>query len=137
MLYLDLDTVIVGDIENIDIKAPFSMLESFNRPGMVGAGVMHWNESRRSVYDKFAKDPEHYIALHEAMQSGTYVGDQAFIWDALERDGIGFIQDELPGVVSYKKHCRDGLPEDAKIVCFHGHPRPYEVTDEWMVKAWR
>lgn len=137
MLYLDLDTVIVGYIDVLAVKSPFSMLRSFNRPGMVGSGVMHWNESRRSVYEKFAQDPEHYIRLHEALQAGTYVGDQAFIWDALDRDGIGAIQDEIPGVVSYKRHCKDGLPEGAKIVCFHGRPRPTEVTDDWMAREWR
>ena len=33
-------------------------------------------------------------------------------------------------VVSYKWDCKEGVPEGAKIICFHGKPRPKEVA--WL-----
>jgi hypothetical protein len=37
-------------------------------------------------------------------------------------------QDAVPGqVVSYKVHCQKGVPPDARVICFHGAPRPFAV----------
>ena len=33
---------------------------------------------------------------------------------------------------SYKYHCGDGLPDDARVVCFHGRPKPADVSDGWV-----
>ncbi|MEA1909917.1 MAG: hypothetical protein U9M89_02770 [Patescibacteria group bacterium] len=47
-------------------------------------------------------------------------------------------QDLYPDdVVSYKAHCCEGrnprrfksIPEKAKIICFHGKPRPWEIIE--------
>jgi hypothetical protein len=39
-------------------------------------------------------------------------------------------------VVSYKLACRHGLPEDCRIVSFHGRPKPREVSDQWVKDNW-
>jgi len=40
-------------------------------------------------------------------------------------------------VASYKLAVRDiGLPYNCRIVSFHGHPKPHEVNDPWLLKAW-
>lgn len=136
-LYLDLDTVIVGDIDCSAIRSDFAMLQSFWSPEMVGSGVM-WFSGKNvptKVYDRFAKQPDAYIAHYARHRDGSYVGDQAYIFDSLNRD-IRRVNAELRGIKSYKMHCRNGLPEDARIVCFHGLPRPNEVSDAWMRKHW-
>jgi len=28
--------------------------------------------------------------------------------------------------VSYKVHCRAGVPAGARVVCFHGRPKPWD-----------
>jgi hypothetical protein len=40
-------------------------------------------------------------------------------------------------VVSYKYHCRTTgkLPDNARVVSFHGKPDPSEVSDAWVKKA--
>lgn len=63
-------------------------------------------------------------------------GDQTFITEVM-RDRVTRIPQER--IASYKRHCRDrgSPPPAASVVAFHGTPRPHEVTDEWVVDAWR
>lgn len=137
-LYLDLDTVITGSLDQfLTISDGFSMLQNFWRPDRVGSGIM-WFKSPDTVptkvFTKFAKMPECYIGHHERSRNGVYVGDQAFIWDVLGPD-IAKLKDL--GIRSYKFHCTNGLPQGTSVVCFHGKPRPPEIKADWMAKHWR
>ena len=136
-LYFDLDTVITGKIELLRNGVDFAMLQSFWKPDAVGSGVMYFSGDNvpHRVYEKFAKQPKAYIAHHARNADKTYVGDQAFIWDAMEHD-VPRINDYLPGIKSYKMHCQRRLPADASIVCFHGRPRPTEIDHDWMKQHW-
>lgn len=41
-------------------------------------------------------------------------------------------------VISYKLGVRGrSLPEDCRIVSFHGHPKPGDVNEPWLSEAWR
>src|SRR5258706_252493 len=138
-LYLDLDTAITGPIDGItSLAADFAMLNNFSNPGMVGSGVMWFSGENipHKVYHKFAKQPDAYIAHHIRNANGSYLGDQAFIYDALDRN-VPFLTDDYPGIKSYKHHCRAGLPKGTSIVCFPGSPKPSEVKEPWMLEAWR
>lgn len=65
-------------------------------------------------------------------------GDQEWITEKYGRPGDGIVTPiEHPQVVSYKYHCRDGFPEGACIVTFHGEPKPADAGDEWVCKHWR
>lgn len=136
-LYLDLDTVITGPIDLSRLTMDFGMLRNFWQSDMVGSGVMYFsgNNVPHNVYEKFAKQPQAYIRHHERNADGPYVGDQAFIWDAVNRE-VEQINQYFPGIYSYKMHCYRGLPKDASIVCFHGKPRPTEVKDAFMKEHW-
>jgi len=135
-LYLDLDTVVCGPINVNGLQdIDFAMLRSFWKEDMVGSGVMWFNKVPTHVYQKFAKQPEAYISHHERNANGPYVGDQAFVWDSMDRD-VTQINDYIPGIYSYKMHCKAFLPNDASIVCFHGSPRPTEVDALWMKEHW-
>ena len=136
-LYLDLDTVIVGNINALARQqSDFAMLPNVNVKGMVGSGIMWFNEVPHHVYEKFAKMPQCYIEHHErnANASTCYIGDQAFIHDALNNNVDTITTD---GIKSFKHDCRNRLPIDASVVCFHGKPRPNEVHNEWMERYWK
>jgi hypothetical protein len=137
-LYLDLDTIVVGKIEILRNSVDFAMLQSFWKPDMVGSGVMYFSGENvpTNVYTKFAKQPKAYIAHHERHADGTYVGDQAFIWDCMKHE-VPRINDCLPGIKSYKMHCHRRLPSDASLVCFHGRPRITEVDHDWVRENWK
>lgn len=127
VLYLDLDTTVRGPLQPLlDAAAAhdFIALRDFN-PHMrdMGSGLMAWRGDLRWLYQRFAAAPDTAMA---SCQSRRWFGDQGFI----DRN-IGpraYWQDLLPGaVVSYKKHCRAGVPDGARVVCYHGKPRPWEV----------
>lgn len=137
-LYLDLDTVITGNIDHLlELPYDFAMLRNFHEPDFVGSGVM-WFKNENSVphkvYQKFLKMPECYIQHHERRKNGSHLGDQAFIWDTLGGD-IKLI-DTSHGIRSFKYHCRSHLPPETSVVCFHGTPRPNQVEAEWITRHW-
>jgi len=123
-LYLDLDTVIAGDLTDVAAAIPrdgFVMLADFYRDGGLGSGVMGWHGDWSALYHAFAGDPQAHMNRY---RSGARWGDQAFIRDHLPCRPWTW-QDTAPGkVVSYKVH---GRTPDARVVAFHGKPRPHEI----------
>jgi hypothetical protein len=129
LLYFDLDTLIVGDLRKLAVTKELTLLRDFYRDGLrreegLQSSMMYLPEADRAeVWEAFARNPGRVIV--------DYVigGDQAF----LERFYIEKAerwQDRFPGaVVSYKVHCRKGVPADASVICFHGRPRPWQVPD--------
>lgn len=133
-LYLDLDTVITGNIDSLsDLPQKFAMLHNFHDHNVVGSGVMWFREVPTQVYKRFIQKPWAFIEYYNRFHTGNHIGDQAFISDTLNRK-VDFIDSDQ--IKSYKKHCKAGLPEDASLVCFHGLPRPDHVKDEWMGRHW-
>jgi hypothetical protein len=129
VLYFDLDTAIVGDLTDIASRAfplcGFTILTDFYRPGGFGSGVMAWSNGvasgdLRKWYEIFAADPAKWMSLCPG-------GDQDFIermthrvtscWQSANR---GYLAGQI---VSYKVHCRNGIPADARVVCLHGQPK--------------
>lgn len=48
-----------------------------------------------------------------------------------------FIPDEVDGIYSYKKHCTvDSYPDDARVICYHGKPKPPNV-EGWAKEWWQ
>ena len=62
-----------------------------------------------------------------AMRMAGPKGDMA-VFEQFYRNTADRWQDVVPGqVVSYKVHCAKGVPPGARIICFHGQPRPWAV----------
>jgi hypothetical protein len=128
VLYLDLDTVILRDITDTVARivrfpglVPFAMLQAFKKGEQWASGIMAWHGD----FGKIAEPP-----------GNLYGWDQHHIVKVLrEQYGItpNFINRSQYGIVSYKHHCRgpEGPPASARIVCFHGKPRPHEVGGRW------
>lgn len=140
VLYLDLDVVVVNDLEPL-LSKRLSMPANWAQSGHGGcqSSVMSWDGDYSDMAKAF--DPSQ---LH-APESGNYGrygpkrlwGDQEFITEhmgepqAFSTYGVA----AMPDVVSYKYHCRYGLPPHARVVCFHGNPKPGEVRDTWVRRA--
>lgn len=135
ILYFDLDTVIVGDLSEILAHSSLTLLRDFYRVRGLGSGLMRLPvASRRCVWEAWSRHPQYWMS--------TLRGDQDF----LERHYLGADrwQDVLPGqVLSYKVHIQPWLnvtiprtrervvPEGARVVCYHGRPRPW-ATFLWQ-----
>lgn len=127
LLYLDLDTTIVGDLTPLlDAAARHDFIalrNPYDTPSRFGSGLMGWRGSMRHVYERFTQDPEHHMMR---CRTPRLWGDQGFI--AETETPSAYWQDLFPGqIVSWKVDCKRGAPPDARIVFFHGPPRPWEV----------
>ena len=129
VFFIDLDTFIVGSLDEIaGYRGEFCALRDFYNLDVMASGFMSWNGSRVNlIYEKFCKSPDHFMKMHEV------AGDQAFIraWKPPLHDHF---QDRFPNqVVSYKVHCRlpePHIPNNARVVCFHGTPKPHEIKND-------
>lgn len=126
MLYFDLDTVIVGALDAIARVGQLTLLRDFYRPERAQSGMMYLPLGKRGVVWRQWSDQ----GMKRIMQA--YRGDGEFL-DSLWRNEALRWQDALPGhVVSYKVHVRQVKgqipPEDARVVCFHGNPRPWKTV---------
>jgi hypothetical protein len=127
-LYFDMDTVIVGDpSEFASYTGPLAMLSDFYRPDFAESGVMAFTPGpvTDAVWRAFVANPT------AAMRSG---GDGKFI--RAQAPSADRLQSLYPGqLVSYKVHClpKGGVPAGARVVCFHGKPRPSSLpADHWV-----
>lgn len=125
-LFMDLDTVITGPLDDILAVRKLTLLRDFYRDGKklkegLGGGLMYLpDEVRKPVWDFWMTHPQ----LHMKMYCR---GDQ-FLFERFWLNTADRWQSILPGqVVSYKVHCAKGVPPEARIVCFHGQPRPFAV----------
>jgi hypothetical protein len=150
VLYFDLDTLIVGNLDTLVDAAgslmpcEFAMLRAFRRP-IWASGIMMWNGDCSSLIGSFLADVtsgefmQYCGATSLQTETGSYRGDQDWIQKIIPNHGknIISIQEQVDGIHSYKNHIVGSeLPEDAKIICFHGKPRPHELDVPWIKQHW-
>jgi hypothetical protein len=151
IFYVDLDTLIVDNIDDIlSVRSDrliilkdfyYGVIKSANK---FGSGLMSWQHGKFNfVWNDFIRNYKNHIK-----EAGTY-GDQWWIEKKVKQ--AVFWQDLFPEqVVSFKVHCRKGLPKKSRIVCYHGRPSIPESTSEtsisgkytiapqpWVWKFWR
>lgn len=145
-LYMDLDTVVVGDLDDILMTGKLTVLRDFYRDGKrlregLGSGLMYlpW-ETRAEIWDAFSANPA------ENMKRFARGGDQAFLEPFWLKQAARW-QDVVPDqIVSFKVHCAvnmlggamkfRSIPDDARVVCFHGKPRPWQVPEFRSFYEW-
>ncbi len=125
ILYFDLDTVVRGLLHDLLQIKQRAMLQDFYRPHGLGSGVMVLPESERAfIWEKWIANPA------RAIQLSGLKGDQHFLERFWLNDNTLRIQDALPDqIVSYKVHCKNGVPPTARVVCAHGKPKLWDVPE--------
>jgi hypothetical protein len=153
MLYLDLDTVITGSIDWIWDLSPeyFWTIRDFKylwRPDWQGlnSSVMYWDTAKFFwIWKQFKeKNINFLIKQHH--------GDQDYLNTLFDDTVLRFIPDGL--VKSWRWQIKDGgmdmktriyrrpgagtvLDPITKILVFHGHPKPHEISDSVIQHLWR
>lgn len=139
LLYLDLDTVVTGDLGEIASQKQLTCLRDFYRDGIrrpvgLGSGMMFLPEADRAeIWDAWRPKAETNISRFRL----AGVGDQAWL-ESWSMDRWEMWQDVVPQqVVSWKVHCSPsggkregsviGVPPGTRVICFHGKPRPWDV----------
>jgi len=133
-LYLDLDTVIKELPGKYFFNKRSVVLSDFYKPERPASGMMLIRpQDCASVWDKWIKSPEQWMR-----ECGSH-GDQAFIGPNLKADRWQTLYPKE--IISYKAQCVKGNRfyspdagtfETAKIICFHGKPRPWESKQDWI-----
>ena len=134
MVYLDLDTVIVGQLDAIvGYRGQFATLTDFFFPERMGPAVMLWEagDYAASIWDEWVADGHPRNELGDLWWLNNL--DQGRFAKRTER-----LQALFPrAFVSYKRDCAPLPPKGARVVCFHGRPRPHEAQDEWVQACWQ
>jgi hypothetical protein len=152
MLYLDLDTVVTGNIDWVWDLSPdyfwsirdFKYLWRANWNGL-NSSFMYWNPSNFDwIWKKFSE--ENIYALVK-----QYHGDQDYLNAVLTGKVLRLVEDGL--IKSWRWQIKDGgmdmktriyrrpdagtvLDPKARILIFHGKPKPHEVTDPIIQRLW-
>ncbi len=117
ILLMDLDTTVIRMPE---IPSETTVLPDFYRPHLMGSGFMFVTDAdRRRIWDMWIENPEAHMARCRTRECW---GDQGFLMPL-----IGQSKRWGGNVVSWKVHCKRGVPAEADVICFHGKPRPWEV----------
>jgi len=135
---LDLDTVIVDNIDDImRFEADFAVRAWY---GGLKQGVwlpdgdtlsFRTGKWEAEVWEPLMREPE---------KAESFTGGRERWWyrNIIPSEKIALWQWHFPEkFVSYKNHCRNGLPSGASLVSFHGRPRIHEVDDQWVKENWQ
>lgn len=153
LLYFDLDTVIVNNIDWI-WEQPlryFWSIRDFKHLWKqtnytVNSSIMWWNTTDFDyVWRNFnAQGPTNIFK--------RYRGDQDYIVEAIPQSERRFFEEDR--IKSWRWECLDGgynfaqkrhllpntgtvLPEKTSVLVFHGKPKPDEIQDPLVVQHWR
>jgi hypothetical protein len=127
-LFMDLDTVITGPLDDILAVKKLTLLRDFYRNGVklkegLGGGLMYLPADkavRSPVWDFWMQQPQ--------LQMKVYSRGDQFLFEKFWLNTAARWQDVVPGqVVSWKVHCQNGVPPEARLIAFHGQPRPFAV----------
>ncbi len=151
--YVDLDTVICGDISGpLCSGHKFTMSSHMTKRFGVNSSVMSWDGDYSFLYDDFMARKNEIMAQYVVK---SHWGDQDFIRDTLTTRLGGPIvkfQHTMPDFILSYKHdiLNKGMPmrfgsrrrarlgkdwwRGPRVVCFHGAPKPYEVDLPWVPK---
>lgn len=153
LLYFDLDTVIVNNLDWI-VNLPLNYFWSIRdfkylwRPNHFGinSSIMWWNTQTYSyVYNEF-----HQQGMHQIMHK--FRGDQDFITHIIPDSQRRFLDPER--VKSWRWQCHDGgydfhtkrhfkpntgalLRPETCVLVFHGQPKPDQVQDSLIISHWQ
>jgi hypothetical protein len=136
VLYMDIDTVIIGSLGDLLKVDKLTLLRDFYRDGKrlkegLQASLMLLPEADRAeIWEDWMRDP----AAH--MQRLGRKGDQPMLEEHYMARAQKW-QDVAPGqIVSWKVNCGGGnafskpvIPADARLIVFHGQPRPWDCSE--------
>lgn len=130
VMFCDLDTIIVGDIGDFaDYDGDFAAMRDPFFPDRLGSAIMVWEAGKL----------DHVWTLWDQGGRPQFnpQGDQRWIESAQPR--VDWLQDMLPEQIrSFKADCRPlgRVPDNTRILVFHGQPRPHAVPEKWAAELW-
>ena len=136
ILYLDLDVIITGSLDELIFQwapQPLTMIYNFgpNRGHCAhNSSVMMWTAGDDRLNPIWGVFQERSAEIMRTLH-----GDQCWMWRVL-RENIANWPKEF--IQSYKYDVRPARypSQNARVVVFHGDPKPHQVRDEWAKSLW-
>jgi hypothetical protein len=133
MVYFDLDTLIVGVLDQVmAYRGDCALLRDFYHPSRGAPGVMLWRAGWGAeiwegwIAEGQPRNPLGDLGWIENLNQGRFT-------KRLDR-----LQDLYPGdFVSFKVHCQPYPPRGAKVICFHGQPKCHDAGRDWVELVWK
>lgn len=125
IVLLDIDIVITGNVDFLfEYDGPFCAWKDPWQDGL--------NGSVHSIAPGFGQNMKTTFMENAAAFMRQYKTDQDFLRDYTVPDywPHGLIQ-------SYKAQGLQESPKDARIVVFHGYPKPDDINDGWVKELWQ
>ena len=117
-LYFDLDTYLLGDCRDMLVDTgELWLIRDFHKPQRANSGVMILPADTDAIWQAHFKWDEYRV-------------DGDFLTTQPHR----ILQDRFAGIVSYKVHCLHN--PQGRVVCFHGVPKPHQLTSGWGKQIW-
>lgn len=124
VLYLDLDSTVIGGLDDLaNYPAPFVIVKNFKEIKEVPKAAFN-----SSVMAFDADAVSHLYKEFSPSDMARLPGDQDYISERMPNAETF----PLDWCVSYKvrRHLKfKSLPKDARVVCYHGKPKPWELPD--------
>jgi len=139
VLAVDLDNVVTGSLDDIaSYRGRFCTLEDlYDGNGVAGGGLIGFDAEDRSLADALYYP---VVANPDEIAMQTAGGSERH-WFRRRMHSPDFWQKLYPGqIVSAKpdRKVRETIPEEARMVCFHGRHKPHDYTHlEWVKQNWK
>jgi hypothetical protein len=146
VLYLDLDVVVTGSLD--ELVEHKGIIQDWNYDAY-NSSVMCWDVGEHeTIWTEYAsgratlRNGRMTYRAHHWERAATWSGDQDYMGAvALATSDHAWKRFPPEWCVSYRAHAVSGPPVGAKVVCFHGEPKPHVVVAEdpggWVAKEWQ
>lgn len=136
VLYLDLDSLIVGPLEPLFRTAPgITMVPDFIYPENMNSSAMALMGDLCGLFYAFSDSQAAIRARYDAYPRAR-VGDQGYVHDTLREMGHPIDIFDPKHVVSFKRDCKTGIPDDARVISYHGVPKCDDPRSGWAFEMW-
>lgn len=130
IIFFDLDVIVTGDLTDlVKYGGDFGILEDvFTK--RYNSSIMAWKANTPAATVIWQAYEE------KNRPTGIDGGDQQFLWD--NSPALDNLSQLFPRrFVSYRTHALFNIPNNAKVVLFHGNPKPHEITAGWPLDFWK
>jgi hypothetical protein len=139
LMYLDLDTVISGNIDELaTIPDPLVLSWDLMR-GWVNSSFVLTRVDLSCVWNAMKADPKAVIGKYDSGE-GPYHGDQGLLQDVLAKERVPWrwVQSIKPHQVIWSAPGLRGNrpPNGTRIEMWYGNPKQPEVGGAWLAEHW-
>lgn len=126
MVSMDIDGVVTGPLDPLVDRDESFVIWNYPIKAVIpycGSMWMVRRDAHRNVWTDLLTDEFH------AVKDWKHGSDQVWFCRKLPKAATWGVAD---GMYSYRNHCQSRLPSGARVVWFHGRPKPWEVDHDWV-----